>query len=71
MQFADEVIKEQTVNVLAVLSEDFKETHLFENVLISGESVDTTIEIPPEIRGKIQAYVLNHNELAYGIFYPD
>ena len=43
MAFADEVIKEQVVNILAVLSEDFTETHLFENILISGESNDTVL----------------------------
>ena len=59
------------VNILAVLSEDFTSTYLFENVLISGESTETVIEIPEEHRGKILAYVLNYNELAYGIFYPD
>ena len=65
------MIKEQVVNILAVLTDDFSETHLFENVLISGKSTDTIIEIPEQIRGRIQAYVLDYNELAYGIFYPD
>ena len=48
MEFADHEIKEQMVNVLAILSEDFQEKYLFENVLISGENPDTVIEIPPE-----------------------
>ena len=36
MPFADHEIKEQMVNVLAILSEDFQQKYLFENVLISG-----------------------------------
>ena len=43
MNFADPVIKEQMVNILAVLSEDFQETFLFENILISGSEPDTII----------------------------
>ena len=53
MAYADEVIKEQVVNILAVLTDDFSEAHLFENVLISGESTDTIIEIPKQHRGRI------------------
>ena len=71
MDFADKVIKEQIVNILAVLSDDFSQTYLFENVLISGQSPDTVIELPEHIRNDVKAYVLNYNELAYGIFYPD
>ena len=71
MDFADLVIKEQMVNVLALLSDDFQETFVFENILISGKSIETVIEIPAELQGRIKAYVLNYNELAYGMFYPD
>ena len=71
MAFADEVIKEQVVNILAVLSPDFTQTHLFENVLISGSNNDTLVQIPAEHQNKVLAYVLDFNELAYGIFYPD
>jgi len=71
MDFADEVIKEQMVNILAILSPDFSETFLFENVLIAGDMVETVLEVPEEYRGRVLAYVLNYNELAYGIFYPD
>ena len=71
MDFADPVIKEQMVNILAILSQDFKETYLFENILISGETPDTVLSIPEQHRGKILAYVLDYNELAYGIFYLD
>ena len=59
------------MNILAILSDDCQETFVFENILISGQSIDTIIEIPAEFQGKIKAYVLNYNELAYGIFYPD
>jgi len=61
MAFADPVIKEQVVNILAVLSDDFAETHLFENVLVSGDAPDTVIELPEGIRGKVKAFVLNYN----------
>lgn len=71
MDFADQVIKEQIVNILAVLSDDFSQTYLFENVLISGQSTETVIELPEHICNDVKAYVLNYNELAYGIFYPD
>ena len=47
------------VNILAVLSEDFQQTHLFENVLISGQESDTVLEIPEEYRGRVLGYVLN------------
>ena len=59
------------VNILAILSDDCQETFVFENILISDQSIDTIIDIPAEFQGKIKAYVLNYNELAYGIFYPD
>ena len=71
MPFADHALKEQVVNILAVLSNDFSQVHLFENVLIRGDSAETIIDVPEGIRGQILAYVLNYNELAYGIFYPD
>ena len=71
MPFADHALKEQMVNILAVLSTDLRKTHIFENVLVRGDHAETVIEIPEGIRGKILAYVLNYNELAYGIFYPD
>ena len=71
MDFADEVIKEQVVNVLAILDTNMQETHVFENILISRDSKDTVVPVPDQYRGKILAYVLNFNELAYGIFYPD
>ena len=69
MENADHVYKEQIVNVLAVMSDDCKETYLFENILISGE--ETVVEIPEQLRGQIKAYVPNQYELAYGIFLPD
>ena len=71
MDNADKILKEQIVNVLAVLSDDFEQCYLFENILISGENETTAIAIPENIRGKIKGYVLNQSEFAYGVFLPD
>lgn len=51
MPFADHALKEQVVNILAVLSTDFSQTHIFENVLINGENAETLIAVPEGIRG--------------------
>lgn len=71
MENADKSLKEQIVNVLAVLSDNFEQTYLFENILISCENEETVVTIPEQIRGHIRAYVLNQSELAYGVFLPD
>lgn len=57
--------------MLALLSEDFEDTYLFENILISDDKEQTIVPIPQEIKGKIKAFVLNQGEFAYGIFQPD
>ena len=71
MENADKTLKEQIVNVLAVLSDNFEQTYMFENILISGENEKTVVAIPEQIRGHIKAFVLNQCEFAYGVFLPD